>query len=195
MPDSNLANMSAPCWPRRKPGLQHFFRREFLHFGERALLHLREHGLLHRLHVGKAEELPRLQRRAVDVDGHFHRTFPPVRAHIGAQIAQKSSGGAAALDAVLRIAEPMRRNAEKETRRWTPRPSFPPFSAEVAAPAGLRAAIAAAHRRPEPECVAALIDLAAADARRGRAHPRHRRGPGATAARQDRARAPAASRG
>ena len=40
---------------------------------------------------------------------------------------------------------------------------FSALSAEVAAPVGLRAAIAAAHRRPEPACVAALIDLAAAD--------------------------------
>ncbi|HXT09381.1 MAG TPA: trifunctional transcriptional regulator/proline dehydrogenase/L-glutamate gamma-semialdehyde dehydrogenase [Roseiarcus sp.] len=39
---------------------------------------------------------------------------------------------------------------------------FSALSADVAPPQGLRAAIAAAHRRPEPECVAALIDEAAA---------------------------------
>ena len=38
-----------------------------------------------------------------------------------------------------------------------------PFAAlTAAAPTGLRAAVAAAHRRPEPECVAALLPLAAA---------------------------------
>jgi RHH-type proline utilization regulon transcriptional repressor/proline dehydrogenase/delta 1-pyrroline-5-carboxylate dehydrogenase len=41
-------------------------------------------------------------------------------------------------------------------------PLFSALSAEVAPPEGLRAAIAAAHRRPEPECVAALVDEAAA---------------------------------
>ncbi len=39
---------------------------------------------------------------------------------------------------------------------------FSALQAEVAAPEGLRAAIAAAHRRPEPECLAALIGEAAA---------------------------------
>ena len=32
--------------------------------------------MLHRLHVGKAEELSGLERRAVDVDGHFHGRDP-----------------------------------------------------------------------------------------------------------------------
>jgi RHH-type proline utilization regulon transcriptional repressor/proline dehydrogenase/delta 1-pyrroline-5-carboxylate dehydrogenase len=42
-------------------------------------------------------------------------------------------------------------------------PVTQPFAAlTFAAPTGLRAAIAAAHRRPEPECIAALIDVAAA---------------------------------
>ena len=84
-----------------------FSGRELLHFGQRALLHLGEHRLLHRLHVGKAEELPRFQRRAIDVDGHFHRTFPS-GAPIGAQIAQKSSGGRGALDAVAQHRRTMR---------------------------------------------------------------------------------------
>ncbi len=39
---------------------------------------------------------------------------------------------------------------------------FSALAAEVAPPQGLRAALAAAHRRPEPECLAALIEEAAA---------------------------------
>ena len=40
--------------------------------------------------------------------------------------------------------------------------AFAALRADVAAPTGLRAEIAAAHRRSEPECIAALIDRAAA---------------------------------
>ena len=40
--------------------------------------------------------------------------------------------------------------------------AFAALRADVAAPTGLRAEIAAWHRRPEPECIAALIDKAAA---------------------------------
>jgi hypothetical protein len=39
---------------------------------------------------------------------------------------------------------------------------FAALRADVAAPTGLRAEIAAAHRRSEPECIAALIEKAAA---------------------------------
>ena len=48
---------------------------------------------------------------------------------------------------------------------------FAALSAEIVAQSPLRAAITAAYRRPEPECVPPLLELAAVAAERGRAHP------------------------
>ena len=52
---------------------------------------------------------------------------------------------------------------------------FAAFRSEVGAQTPLRAAITAAYRRPEPECLPPLLELASAERGAGRKRPRRSR--------------------
>ena len=61
---------------RRQPGVEQRLRLHRLHIGFHPLLDLGHQGGLHRGHVGQAQELARLFRRAIDIDGDLHRVSP-----------------------------------------------------------------------------------------------------------------------